>query len=237
MVTERIGILAAMDEELAILRGQLLSASESEHGGVRFFTGEIEGHAVILGQCGIGKVNAAMATTLMQMLFHPQAILNTGTAGGLQDDFEVGDIVLGDSVCYHDVDATVFGYDYGQVPQEPARFQADESLLAAAEKAARNLAGVRVHRGLIASGDMFLGDAGARDLVRRRFPGVFAAEMEGAAIAQVAAHLEVPCLIVRAVSDLAGNDAKMTHEEFLRLAADKSAQLVVATLDEYDKSL
>ena len=237
MMTQPVGILAAMDEELVILVSQLLRASESQHGGVRFLTGEIEGHAVVLGQCGIGKVNAAMATTLMHMLFKPKAILNTGTAGGLRDDFEVGDIVLGQNVCYHDVDATVFGYAYGQVPQEPARYAADEVLLTAAARAGQSLDSVRVHRGLIASGDMFLGDEQARDLVRTRFPGVFAAEMEGAAIAQVAAHLQVPCLIVRAVSDLAGEDAKMTHEEFLRVAADKSAQLVVATLNEYDKLL
>ncbi|QSO45947.1 5'-methylthioadenosine/adenosylhomocysteine nucleosidase [Alicyclobacillus mengziensis] len=237
MMTQPVGILAAMDEELVILVSQLLRASESQHGGVRFLTGEIEGHAVVLGQCGIGKVNAAMATTLMHMLFKPKAILNTGTAGGLRDDFEVGDIVLGQNVCYHDADATVFGYAYGQVPQEPARYAADEVLLTAAARAGQSLDSVRVHRGLIASGDMFLGDEQARDLVRTRFPGVFAAEMEGAAIAQVAAHLQVPCLIVRAVSDLAGEDAKMTHEEFLRVAADKSAQLVVATLNEYDKLL
>jgi adenosylhomocysteine nucleosidase len=225
-----IGILAAMDEELAILNQHVSDKVHSVRAGVRFTNGRIDGQEVVLGQCGIGKVNAAMATTLMQMLFSPRAILNTGTAGGLRNDFQVGDIVLGESTLYHDVDATAFGYAYGQVPREPERFTADPTLLASGRKAASGLSDVRIHMGIIASGDVFLGDEKSRALVISRFPDIAAVEMEAAAIAQVCFHLGVPCLIVRAVSDLAENDAKITHEEFLRIAADNSARLVISLL-------
>lgn len=235
-MVQPIGILAAMDEELAILRQEIQKPVVSEHGGVQFVEGTLNGHPVVVGQCGIGKVNAAMATTLMHILFSPSSILNTGTAGGLRDDFEVGDIVLGESVCHHDVDATAFGYAYGQVPREPARFSADTLLLEAGVKAGRRLSEVHVHTGLIASGDIFLSDETARSIVRDRFKGVFAVEMEAAAIAQVCHHFDIPCLIVRAVSDLAGGDARITHEEFLHLAADSSAHLVMSMIDELNLS-
>lgn len=222
-----------MDEELAILREHLMNAKAENEAGVPFFSGTLCGVNVVLAQCGIGKVNAALATTLLLVRFKPRAVLNTGTAGGLHASFEVGDIVLGKEVCHHDVDATTFGYAYGQVPREPKRFQGDPALLSAALRAARELPGANVHTGLIASGDVFLDDVSNRDLVRSRFPDVFAAEMEGAAIAQVCAHFEVPSLIIRAVSDLAGEGAKSTHEDFLRHAADNSAKLVMAALLAY----
>lgn len=227
-----VGVLAAMEEELAILRGQLTDPVSAVHGGIPFYSGRIGGHSVVLAQCGIGKVNAAMATTLMQQLFSPRAILNTGSAGGLSPVLKVGDIVLGDRVCHHDVDVTVFGYDYGQVPKEPLMFVADQEVLSAATRAAKELQSIHVHNGLIASGDVFLGEGGARQAVINRFPDILAVEMESAAIAQVCHHFGVPSLIIRSVSDLAGDDAKISFDEFLKLAADNSAQLVVGTLRE-----
>ena len=232
-MTTRTGILAAMEEELEILLHALELEEKTEQAGVRFYTGKLDGTPVVLGECGIGKVNAALATTLMLHIFSPSVVLNTGTAGGLRDEYDVGDIVLGEAVSYHDVDATAFGYVYGQVPREPATFAADPTLLSSALQAGKDVAGVSVRTGLIASGDVFLGDVQARELVRSRFPNVGAVEMEAAAIAQVCYHFNIPCLIVRAVSDLAGNDARMTHEEFLHIAADNSARLVMATLKKY----
>lgn len=225
---DRFIIIAAMDEELQRLESELVDADETTVAGMRFVVGQLHHRPVVLSKCGIGKVNAAIGTTLVHQLFRPSGVMNTGSAGGIQN-CTVGDVVLGASVLYHDVDATAFGYAFGQVPQEPERFLADPVLLDAAERAIRRL-GLSGHLGAIASGDSFMDSEDKANQVRQRHPEVVAVEMEAAAIAQVCHHFQTPCLTIRSISDQVGAASRTHHEAFLELASQNSARLVTEVL-------
>ncbi|WP_404996068.1 5'-methylthioadenosine/S-adenosylhomocysteine nucleosidase [Caldifermentibacillus hisashii] len=223
----KIAVIGAMEEEVIILRNQLENKKTEIIANSEFSSGTYGGKDVVLLKSGIGKVNAAMSTTILIERYHPDLIINTGSAGGLNPDLNVGDLVISDDVCHHDVDATVFGYAYGQVPQMPAAYQADERLIQVAEEAARSLEGIQVKKGRIASGDSFMSDPDRVQMVAEKFPGLQAVEMEAAAIAQVAYQYGLPFVIIRALSDIAGKESDLSFEQFLQTAALNSANLVI----------
>lgn len=223
----KIAVIGAMEEEVIILRNQLENKKTEIIGNSEFSSGTYGGKDVVLLKSGIGKVNAAMSTTILIERYHPDLIINTGSAGGLNPELNVGDLVISDDVCHHDVDATVFGYAYGQVPQMPAAYQADERLIQVAEEAARSLEGIQVKIGRIASGDSFMSDPDRVQMVAEKFPGLQAVEMEAAAIAQVAYQYGLPFVIIRALSDIAGKESDLSFEQFLQTAALNSANLVI----------
>lgn len=181
---------------------------------------------VVLLRSGIGKVNAAIATTVLLHKYAPDYVINTGSAGGFNDELSIGDVVISTEVCHHDVDVTVFNYEYGQVPGLPATFVADEMLLEIAAKSAEEISSVKVVKGLIATGDSFMNDADRVKFVQEKFPSLQAAEMEGAAIAQVAYQFGTPFVVIRSLSDIAGEESNISFEQFLDTAARNSAQLV-----------
>ena len=129
----KVGIIGAMEPEVAILRATLQNKEELTKGGFTFYTGELAGHTVTLVQSGIGKVAATVATTLLIDNFNPDCVINTGSAGGFDPELNVGDVVISDEVRHHDVDVTAFGYEIGQVPQMPAGFAAHAALIDAAK--------------------------------------------------------------------------------------------------------
>lgn len=229
----RFAIIAAMAEELAALRRQLTDEQVIQMAGLEYIFGDLQAIPVVLSRCGIGKVNAAMGTAVLCQMFSPVAVVNTGSAGALSSQCQIGDIVLGSAVCYHDVDATVFGYQYGQVPSEPPQFEADSELLEMGQMAANEVVAVQVHTGVIASGDSFMDDPEKVARIHNLLPDVMAAEMEAAAIAQVCRHFGVPSLIVRAISDVAGANSRTVHEEFLEQAAVHSAALVMGIIRQF----
>jgi adenosylhomocysteine nucleosidase len=229
---EIVGIIAAMDEEIEILRAQCEHAESTSIAGNEFTSGWIDGVHVVLLKCGIGKVNAAIGTTLLHQLFKPSWVINTGSAGGLLDNLSVGDVVVSSEVRYHDVDVTAFGYEYGQIPSEPAGFAADTELVEVSRRAVDKLDGIKAHVGLIASGDSFMSDPSRVAAVRQLFPDLAAVEMEAAAIAHVCAHFSVPFVAIRALSDIAGKDSSMSFEQFLHIAARHSSQVVRYILRE-----
>lgn len=227
----KIGIIGAMDEEVKILKEKIDNLDLKVIAGCEFYTGTINDIDVILLKSGIGKVNAAMATTLLIELYNPDYIINTGSAGGFHKGLKVGDIVISNELRYHDVDATVFGYAYGQVPGMPAYYLPDEKLVKIAEKCADKI-NVNVITGLITSGDSFLEDGERVKEINRLFPDLSAAEMEAAAIAQVAFQFAVPFVIIRSLSDIAGNDARVSYDQFLETASVNSAKLVLLIVKE-----
>jgi adenosylhomocysteine nucleosidase len=176
---------------------------------------------------GIGKVNAAMSTTILLEKYKPDCIINTGSAGGYNPSLNVGDAVISTEVRHHDVDVTAFGYEYGQVPQLPAAFLADEKLVAAAETASKEIEEIQIVKGLIATGDSFMSDPVRVDFVRTKFENLQAVEMEAAAIAQVAHQFNVPFVIIRSLSDIAGKESNVSFDQFLDKAAHHSATLVM----------
>lgn len=228
-----IGVIGAMDEEVAILKEALQDREETQIAGGLFYTGNISGKQVVLLKSGIGKVNAAMGATLLNQLFSPDLVINTGSAGGFNPSLNVGDVVISREVTHHDVDVTAFGYEYGQVPQMPARYTADETLIDLAVKSAKQISGIRAVTGLIASGDSFMNDANRVAFIRTKFQDLEAVEMEAAAIAQVCHHYQTPFVIIRALSDIAGKESQISFDEFLETAAKHSAQVVLGILETY----
>jgi adenosylhomocysteine nucleosidase len=228
----RIGIIGAMDEEVDLLRSKLDGREDMNLAGSEFYKGKIDSLEVVLLKSGIGKVNAALGTALMIEKFHPDIIINTGSAGGFHKDLNVGDVVISTEVRHHDVDVTIFGYEYGQVPRMPAYFAPDEKLVSIAVKSAEKIDGIQVAEGLIASGDSFMNDPERVEFIRSKLPDLYAAEMEAAAIAQVAYQFEVPFVIIRSLSDIAGKDSNLSFDQFLETAAKNSAELILLMLEE-----
>ncbi|MCA0986149.1 5'-methylthioadenosine/S-adenosylhomocysteine nucleosidase [Guptibacillus algicola] len=228
----KIGIIGAMEEEVRILRDRLDNRKEHTIAKSEFTTGEIDGQEVVLLKSGIGKVNAAIGTTLLNQLFEPDYIINTGSAGGFNPDLKVGDIVISNEVRYHDVDATIFGYEYGQVPQMPALYEPERMLVEAAERSAEKVTEHQVVKGLIATGDSFMNDAVRVDYVRSRLKNLDAAEMEAGAIAQVCYQFNTPFVVIRSLSDIAGKESNVSFEQFLETASINSANLVLNLVEE-----
>lgn len=221
-----IGIIGAMEEEVAILKDKIKNLEEIKIAHVIFYKGNLEGKDIILTQSGIGKVNVAISTTLLINQFEPDLIINTGSAGALDKSLNVGDVVVSDMVAYHDADARAFGYQLGQIPQMPAQFVADKALINKAIEAIEQQQ-INAKTGLIVSGDSFIGTSEQRMAIKTNFPQAMAAEMEATAIAQTCYQFNMPFIITRAISDLADGDAGITFEAFLEKAAISSSEIVV----------
>lgn len=224
---KRIGIIGAMAQEVSTLVEQLDTPQRYEHAGFIFHTGTRYGLEIIVLQSGIGKVNAAVGTAILLERHQPDAIINTGSAGGFATDLTIGDVIISDEVRHHDVDAVVFGYELGQVPGMPAAYLADPALRDIARKAIATLGEVQVREGLIATGDAFMADPARVKATRAQFPTMLAVEMEGAAIAQACYLYQCPFVVIRALSDIPGSgDNHLSFDEFLEVAADHSSRMV-----------
>lgn len=228
----KIGIIAAMEEELQELRKRLSAPQETCYGQFRYYTGQLCGHDAALLLCGIGKVNAAVGATLLIDKFRPDYVINTGVAGGFPPEkLKIGDIVISSEVRHHDADATIFNYEYGQIPRMPAAYYPDAHLLALASEPLPDACEVKVLQGQIMSGDSFIHHQRQIADIQEKFPSVMAVEMEGAAIAQTCYLFETPFLIIRSISDLVAADE--SHEVYklsMPAAARHSVTLVLNLL-------
>jgi adenosylhomocysteine nucleosidase len=157
-------------------------------------------------------------------------VINTGSAGGFHVELNVGDIVISQSVCHHDVDVTPFGYELGQVPGMPACFVPDAKLVEAAQASIEELGEVVHMHGMIATGDRFMHNPEDVDSTRKAFPQMIACEMEAAAVAQVCHTFGKPFVIIRSLSDIAGKENKVTFEQYLEKAATHSAKVILGML-------
>lgn len=221
-----IAIIAAMAQEAALLRGALVQKKVTTIAGMDIVQGFLEDKPVVLMQCGIGKVNAALGTTLLLDHFQAQSVINTGSAGALDSRLNVGDVVIADALLHHDVDVTAFGYVPGQMAQMPATYAGDQHLLDAVRQVATSTMSCGVHSGMIVSGDQFIHGGAALAKIKQHFPQALAVEMEAAAIAQVCYRFAVPFTVIRAISDNANGDACVDFDAFLEQASTHSANMV-----------
>ncbi|RWZ59997.1 5'-methylthioadenosine/S-adenosylhomocysteine nucleosidase [Halobacillus fulvus] len=221
-----IGIIGAMDEEIELLEQNMKVTNKQEVAGSLFIEGQLHGKDVVLLKSGIGKVNAAMSTTILHERYDIEAVINTGSAGGFAKDLEVGDVVISSLVAHHDVDVTAFQYEYGQVPGMPAMYAADDKLIDQAMQAVKET-NAKAARGIIATGDSFMQDQTRVDFVRGKFPEMIAAEMEAAAIAQVCHKYGTPFVVIRALSDIAGKESSISFDQFLPKAAENAATMIM----------
>lgn len=225
----KLGIICAMEEELRTLVENLDNASKITRHGYVFHTGSIGHHEVVLVQSGIGKVMSAMAVTLLVEVFSVDGIINTGSAGAVNHELKIGDVVVADKLAYHDVDVTAFGYAFGQMAQQPLYFESSKYFVSELKKAIENPV-----VGLITSSDSFISSDGRIAEIKKHFPDVLAVEMEGASIAQAATALKKPFVIIRAMSDTASHDANVKFDEFIIEAGRKSAQTLMNFLNNME---
>jgi adenosylhomocysteine nucleosidase len=238
-----IGLIGAMEEEVILLRSAMEDPHPETIGDFKFYIGKLDGKPVTLLRCGIGKVSAAVGCALLIDHFHPELVINTGSAGGIDPTLSFGDAIISDGLVYHDADVTAFNYAPGQIPGMPPIFTVPEDLIRRAEVAVDSLKREGIlpenfnHcRGLIGSADIFMHEPEVIKATRKRFPALRAVEMEGAAIAQACYIFKVPALIIRALSDIAGTESPVTHDEFLPIASKHSGEIVRRIVREWGAS-
>ncbi|WP_085298494.1 5'-methylthioadenosine/S-adenosylhomocysteine nucleosidase [Cognaticolwellia mytili] len=227
----KAGIIGAMEPEVAILKSKLLNCETTTHAGYTFYQGQLNDNDVVIVQSGIGKVPAALATAILIDKFQPDYIVNTGSAGGFDQLLKVGDIVISSEVRYHDVDVTAFGYEVGQLPANPPAYLPHPELIAAAKIGISSLENIQTLVGLITTGDTFMTKEEDIAKAKANFPTMAAVEMEGAAIANTCHQFDIPFVIIRSMSDIAGKESPSSFEAYLETASINSSQLVISMLD------
>lgn len=229
----RIGIIGAMSEEIQGLKKLMENLEEEKIGSLVFYTGVMHDQDIVLLETGIGKVNAAVGATLMIDAFCVEKIIFTGVAGAINEELDMGDVVISRDLIQHDFDTTVFGDKLGTIPRmENSVFKADEELVELAVKAGKKLTG-KVIVGRILSGDQFIASPEKINFLRKEFNGD-CAEMEGAAVGHVCQLLDIPFVVIRTMSDKANSDAQTDYKSFMKVAAQNSVTLVEEMLTHLD---
>lgn len=228
-----LGIIGAMDEEVAQIKEHMENVRVETRASMDFYQGTLHGHPVVVVRSGIGKVNAAICAQILADRYQVDAIINTGIAGSLNADINIGDIVLSTDTVEHDMDAVSFGYPLGQIPRmDTLSFVADEKLRAVAKRVCEQVnPEVRVFEGRVVSGDQFISDKGRKQWLVENFAG-YCTEMEGAAIAHTAYLNEIPFLVIRAISDKADDSASVDYPAFEAKAIEHSVKLLLALCRE-----
>lgn len=221
----KLGIIGAMQVEVEILLRAMDHPTSRTIAGSVFYEGTLEGLPAVVVQCGVGKVNAALCAQILCDCFGVTHLVNTGIAGSLSAQLDIGDLVVSTDAMYHDFDCVHFGYPYGKVPgMDVVSFPADPTLADYAFTAAESVHPGHIHRGRIASGDQFVADKALKERIIASTQGL-CTEMEGSAIAQTAYRNHLPFVILRAISDKADDSAQMDYPTFERTAAHRCAEV------------
>lgn len=228
----RTGIIGAMEEEIALLKEKMEIEVVVKKASMEFYQGTMHGREVVVVRSGIGKVNAGLCAQILVDVFHASRLINTGIAGSLKAEINIGDIVISSDALQHDMDATTFGYRRGEIPRmETLAFPADEELIAMAKAACEEACPeIDVFVGRVVTGDQFIAERAVKQEIAAWTEG-YCTEMEGAAIAQAAYLNRVPFVIVRAISDKADDSAFVDYPTFEREAIEHSVKLVEAFVD------
>ncbi len=228
-----IGIIGAMDIEVTTLKNAVENKQIKNVSGIDFVTGRISGKDVVIAKAGIGKVNAAVCAQTMILLYKPEVIINTGVAGALSDEVSFGDIVIGTDTVQHDMDTSPLGDPVGFISGiDTVYMPCDEKTREKLFAAAKNIRGLKVSQGRIATGDIFLNNDELKRKIVENFSAA-AGEMEGGSIAQVCVINKVPFAVVRAISDNADGSSHADYLSFLPVAADNSAKLMLEFIKNF----
>ena len=221
----RIGIIGAMSEEVQGIKKLMTDIEEEKIGTLTFYTGVMHDKDIVLLETGIGKVNAAIGATLMIEAFDVEEIIFTGVAGGINEELDLGDVVISRDLIQYDFDTSAFGDKLGMIPRmDNSIFKADDELIELAVNAGKKLKG-KVIVGRVLSGDQFIASPEKIAFLKKEFNGD-CTEMEGAAVGHVCQVLDIPFVVIRTMSDKANSDAHTDYATFMRIAADNSVTLV-----------
>jgi adenosylhomocysteine nucleosidase len=226
-VINTLGIIGAMEEEIILLKNEMEVLTVIKKASMEFYQGTLSGKKVVIVKSGIGKVNAGICTQILIDDFKVEGVINTGIAGSLKNEINIGDIVVSTDALQHDVDVREFGYPLGQIPRmKELSFPADERFIDCAFKSCRRVnPKIQVFKGRVVSGDQFIADKEVKDMIIKNF-NAYCTEMEGAAIAQVACLNHIPYVVLRAISDKADNSATVDYPTFEKEAIEHSVKLV-----------
>lgn len=222
----KLGIIGAMKIEVDTLKENMQNKTVTWRTGMEFCDGTLDGCPAVVVQCGVGKVNAALCVQILCDCFGVTHLVNTGIAGSLSNELDIGDLVVSKDAMYHDFDCCGFGYPRGKVPgMDVIAFPADETMMHYALTAGERVHPGHIKVGRVATGDQFICDKTVKNTIIENTQAL-CTEMEGGAIAQAAYRNEVPFVVIRAISDKADDSADMDYPTFEALAAQRCAQVV-----------
>lgn len=225
----KIGIMGAMVEEIEPLLQFYREYEIIEFASNKFYIVTLGENQLVIAYSKIGKVFASLTVSTMILHFGCEKILFSGVAGGISPQMKVGDLIVADKLCQHDLDITAFGHPYGYVPEGAVFIESDIDLLKISQEVAKNLA-LSLKIGTIATGDQFVASLQRKEFVEKTFQAD-ALEMEGASVAVVCHALNIPFLILRSISDAADMDASFDFDEFLKSSANISANFLIAIIN------
>jgi len=225
----KIAIMGAMPEEVEPIVAKLDNLQTMMYGANTYYQGNYNGQEVVVAYSKIGKVFATLTATMLIEKFGCDTLLFSGVAGAISDELKIGDLIIADGLCQHDLDITAFGHPYGFVPEGEVCIPTDVHLRKIAKEVASSK-GLILKEGIIATGDQFVANAERKDWIGDTF-SADALEMEGASVAVVCSALEIPFFILRAISDSADMDASFNFDEFLESSAKISADFILSMVD------
>ena len=226
----KVGIIGAMDEEVEILINNMQDKDVVEKAGMKYYVGKLSGKEVIVVKCGIGKINATICSQILISEFGVNVIINSGVAGALDNNLNIGDIVVSRDTLNHDMDTTAFGDEYGMIPRmDESIFKGDVKLIDLALECGKKH-NINVVIGRVLSGDQFIASKEKKDWLVSQFSGT-CAEMEGVAIGQTSYLNKIPFIILRAISDKADGSAKVSYEDFKEQAIVNLSNILMDMLE------
>lgn len=218
-----IGIIAAEPEEMEVIKELMYKVHEISIYNLKIFKGKIANKNCLLVRCGVGKVNAARTTQILTDKFDLEYVINLGSAGALNDDLNIGDIVIGKKLVQHDFDVTAFGREKGYIPDTSKFFECDDNLLQRCKDI--KIEGQKVFVGVISSGDIFCTDNKMKEKIRKKFDAD-CVEMEGASVAQVCYLNSIPFIVIRSISDTPNGNNQIDFNEYLKIASKNCADFI-----------
>ena len=232
----KLGIIGAMAVEVELLKEKMENLTVTNHAGMEFYDGVLEDLPAVVVQSGVGKVNAAMCAQILCSVFGVTHLVNTGIAGSLCAELDIGDLVVSRDAMHHDFEVAAFGYEPGKVPgMDVVAFPADEAMIGYACAAAEAVNPGHSKVGRVASGDLFVAEKSAKNRIIERTAAI-CTEMEGAAIAHTAYRNGVPFVILRAISDKADDSAEMDYPTFEAIAAHRCAEVTMNMAKQLKKA-
>lgn len=231
-----IGIIGAMEEEVESLHKEMEVDQTKKQNGLTFYKGVLDNQEIVVVRSGVGKVNAAMTSQILVDEFGVDALINTGVAGGPKPKLDIGDIVISTQTVQHDMNADNKD-KAGEIPRmDKTFFKADPALVKLAQKSTNELPEeINVYTGTIATGDQMVTDDKKSHRIANRFDA-WAIEMEGAAIGQVAYLNDIPYVVIRSISDTAGNEGIELYNNFKDEAAENAVKMIRGILKNYNES-
>lgn len=222
-----IGIIAAEDEEMLAIKELMKEVTKKSIFNLKFYIGKIHDKDCVLVKCGVGKVNSARTTQILIDNFDVQYVVNVGSAGGIDPDLKIGDIVIGDRLVQYDFDIRGVGdYELGEICDLGKYIESDKKLLDIIKNTKNELKDINIKFGTIASADKFFNDVEEAPRIRKEFDNSKCVEMEGAAIAQVCFLDNIPFIVIRGISDVANGNNKIDFHEYLKMASKQCAVIM-----------